>query len=298
MLGMTVGWMLTGAHDYVFTQGVSIVSQFGQVGSNVDSNISNVGRLSSAQQLVATMGRMVVVAMAVLAVIGVLRRASAGFLDVDAVVLCMVPAAIFVGGSYGGEAVFRVYLFALPFAAYLATGAFFRTTSSIAGWRTSAAVVAVTGVLLTGSMFGYFGKEQWFHFTPGEVRAAEVVYESAPPKSMVIVGTPTFPTDFAYQERYTTTPIANEPEASLNTVLRDPVTTLYTWMTDPRYAQSYLIITRSQIEEAENTGLLPKGALERIEQQMLESDRFDVLYHDHDAVVFVTPRTTFDGTAP
>jgi hypothetical protein len=290
--------MLTGARDYVFTQGVSIVSQFGQVGSNVDSNISNVGRLAAAQQLVATMGRMVVVAMAVLAVIGVLRRASAGYLDVDAVVLCMVPAAIFVGGSYGGEAVFRVYLFALPFAAYLAAGAFYRTATSATSWRTSAAVVAVTALLLTGFMFGYYGKEQWFRFTPSEVRAARVVYETAPPNSMVIVGTPTFPTDFAYQERYTTTPIANEPEASLQTVLRDPVNTLYTWMTDPRYARSYLIITRSQIAEAENTGLLPKGALERIERQLLESDRFDVLYHDHDAVVFATPGTSFDGTTP
>jgi hypothetical protein len=193
--------------------------------------------------------------------------------------------------------VFRVYLFALPFAAYLAAGAFYRSAASTTTWRTSAAVVAVTGVLLTGFMFGYYGKEQWFRFTPSEVRAARVVYETAPPNSNVIVGTPTFPTDFAYQERYTTTPIANEPEASLQTVLRDPVNTLYTWMTDPRYARSYLIITRSQIEEAENTGLLPKGALERIERQLLESDRFDVLYHDHDAVVFATG-IPFDGTTP
>jgi hypothetical protein len=284
--GITAGWMVTGGHAYVFTQGVAIVSQFGQLGSNVNSNISSVGHLSHAQQLVANMGRMVVVGMALLAVAGFLRRCSFAHWDSDVVLLCAAPAAIFVGGSYGGEAVFRVYLFTLPFAAFLAAGLFYAVRSSVTTWRTPAAILLVSGVLISGFMFGYYGKEAWFEFQPSEARAATLVFSTAPKNSNLIDGMAEFPEQFLHQERFSYTTLVNEPPQSLASVLKDPVNVLYSWLSDPKFAQSYLIITRSQIAEADATGQMPHGSLERVEQRLLASQRFTVLYHDKDAVVF------------
>jgi hypothetical protein len=297
MAGMTVVWMLTGAHEYFFTEGVTIFSQFGQLGSNVNSNMADIGRLSDAQQFVADMGRFVVVAVAVLAVVGFLRRSAAGHWELEAAVLCAVPATILAGGSYGGEAVFRVFLFALPFAAYLAAGAFYATARR-ATWRSATVVFLLSALLITGFGFGYYGKEQWFIFTPSEVRAAETVFSTAPPNSLLIDGTQTFPNAFEHQENFTYVNIADEPKASLDSVLKDPVGVLYTWMADTQYAQAYLVFTRSQREESDNTGLLPRHELERIEAQLVASDRFDVLYRDRDAVVLTVPRTEPAVTTP
>jgi O-antigen/teichoic acid export membrane protein len=289
-LVMTLAWMFTGARSYVLTQGSTITGQVGKLGSNVNSNISDVGRLSQAQQLVADMGRLVVVALAVLAVVGFLRRVLSGHWDLEVAFLCAAPASIFFGGSYGGEAVFRVFLFALPFGAFLAAGAFYATPASRSRWWKSIAIVVVSCVLVAGFGFGYFGKELWFRFAPGEVRAAELVFGNAPPNSLLVEGTQTFPTGFEHQEYFTYVSIADEPPVSQNSVVRDPASTLYNWMSDPKYDQAYLIITRSMIAESDDTGLMAKGSLQRIERALLASDRFDVLYHDDDAIVLTVPR--------
>ncbi|MDQ1520702.1 MAG: hypothetical protein QOI55_1775, partial [Actinomycetota bacterium] len=203
MVAMTAVWLVTGARGYVVNQGSTIAGQFGKLGSNVDSNLSDVGKLSQAQQLVANMGRGVVVALAVLAVVGFLRRVAAGHWDLEVTWLCAAPGAIFVGGSYGGEAVFRVFLFALPFASFLAAGAFFGSRATKARAGKALMVTVLSCVLIAGFGFGYFGKEEWFRFTPSEVHAAETVFSTAPPNSLLIEGTQTFPTEFAHQENFT-----------------------------------------------------------------------------------------------
>ena len=155
--------------------------------------------------------------------------------------------------------------------------------------------LVLTGVLMTGFLFAYYGKEQWFRMTPSEVHAAQLVFDNAPPNSLLISGTQTFPTGFSHQENFVYVSIADEPGSSQRSVLRDPVGVLYTWMADPVHAQAYLIITRSMKAESDETGLMPKGALDRIEAALLKSDRFDVLYHDRDAVVLTVPRTATAG---
>ncbi|MDQ1519011.1 MAG: hypothetical protein QOI55_84, partial [Actinomycetota bacterium] len=136
-------------------------------------------------------------------------------------------------------------------------------------------------------------------FTPSEVHAAETVFSTAPPNSLLIEGTQTFPTEFAHQENFTYVAIADEPPVSQNSVVRDPVGVLYTWMADPIHAQAYLIFTRSQFAESDSTGLMKRGALQRIEATLLKSDRFDVLYHDRDALVLTVPRTaTSESSTP
>ncbi len=291
----TFGWLVTGARQYTFGNFSALLSGFGQLTSNVNSNLANFGALSPAQRLVADMGRLVVGVMLLLAIAGLVRRFRRGHFDLEVALLCIAPGAILAGGSYGGEAIFRVYLFALPFAAFLAAGLFYTTARTVTSWRTPVAVVAVSAVLLGGFMFAYFGKEAWSRFTPGEVRAASIVFDNAPPNSLLVDGSLSFPTQFANVEHFTYVAIGNEPPQSVRTVLKDPVTVLHGWLADPRYAEGYLIITRSQKADIDATGLLPPGTLDRIENLLLASHQFKVLYHDKDAVVFTVPHST--GTA-
>lgn len=291
MVALTGGWLASGARRYTVGNLKALLSGFGQLSTNVNSNLANLGQLSVAQHFVANMGRLVVATMAMLAVAGLIRRLRRGYFDRAALLLCIAPGAILAGGSYGGEAIFRVYLFALPFAAFLAAGWFYPDKQSVATWRTPVAIAAVSGVLITGFMFAYFGKDSWSYFSPSEVHAADVVFSSAPPNSLLIDGTLSYPTQFEHAERFTYVTLAAEPPQSISKVLADPANVLYTWMSDTRFAQGYLILTQSQFAEAEATGVLPHGSLQRVERLLLASHRFRVLVHSRDAVLFTVDRT-------
>jgi hypothetical protein len=294
---LTLAWLLTGARNYVSENLSGLLSGFGKLGSNVGSNLADVNRLSSAQQTVSNMGRLVVVLVALLAVGGIIRVTRRRRFELVPVLLVVAPGLTLAGGGYGGEGVFRVYLFALPFAAYLAAGVFFPDREVGERWRTTIAITGVVGVLLTGFLFAYFGKDDWARFTPREVRAAERVFAAAPPGALVVTGTPSYPAEFRNAERFTYVSLASEPAGSVRGVLAHPVRELGLWLTDTSFSRAYLIITRSQIAEADETGVLPRGALRRVRDAIVESDRFKVLVDNPDALV-VTGRAVEPGGAP
>jgi hypothetical protein len=289
--GFTGLWLITGARSYTLDNLSALLSGFGQLTSNVNSNLANLGQLSAAQHLVSNLGRLVVAVMFVLAIAGLVRRRRLGHVDRAALLMCIAPGAILAGGSYGGEAIFRVYLFALPFAAFLAAGFFFTERGSSVGWRTPLAIVLVSGVLIGGFTFAYYGKETWSYFTPSEVRAADLVYSQAPAGSLLVDGTLSYPVQFENAERFTYVTLGTEPPQSINQVLRDPAGVLHGWLSDTRYKQGYLLITRSQIAEVDATGGMPRGSLQRIERLILASHQFKVLFHDADALLVTVPRT-------
>ena len=288
--GLTGLWLVTGARSYTTSNLSGLLSGFGALSTNLSSNLANFGALTHAQHVVADMGRLVVAAMAVLAVAGLVRRRRLGHVDRAALLMCIAPGAILAGGNYGGEAIFRVYLFALPFAAFLAAGFFFTERGAKVRWRTPIAIVLVSGVLIGGFTFAYYGKETWSYFTPSEVRAATLVSDVAPPGSLLVDGTLSYPVQFENAEHFTYVTLGTEPPQSIDQVLRDPVTVLHNWLSDTRYTQGYLIITRSQIAEIDAVGGLPRGSLQRIERLLLASHEFKVLFHDRDALLVTVAR--------
>ncbi|HEY3834479.1 MAG TPA: lipopolysaccharide biosynthesis protein [Acidimicrobiia bacterium] len=290
MVSITVLWLVTGAWSFTYSNISSLVSQFGRLDSNVNSNLASFGNLSPAQHVVADMGRLVVALVALLALAGFARRVRHGYVDRAALALCVAPALLLAAGAYGGEAILRSYLFTLPFAAFLAAGLFFPSKEAHRSWANTLAIGAITCALIVGTLFAYYGKDAWSDFTPGEVRAASIVFSSAPPHSLLIDGTLEYPTQFENVNNITYVTIGTEPPGSVKQVLADPVNVLSSWMSDPRYSQGYLIITKSQIAEIDATGQLPRGSLQRIERLLVASPKIKVLYHDRDALLVTVAR--------
>ena len=281
---LTVGWIVTGAREFASDNFRQFTQDSGNVGSNVGHGLPQA-RLSSGQAIVSTAGRGVVVMIAILAMVGLIRRLRRGRLDLVAVLLAATPALIIVVASYDGEAVFRVYLFALPFLALLAAFACFPDAER--SRRLLVPAVAVVGVaLMLGFLLANNGKDAFYRFTPSEVRAADLVYSGAPPGSLLVEGSTAYPGNLENYEHLSHVPLAAEPVASYERVLRHPVRVLSDWMSDADYSGHYLIITRAMKEEATELGPLPPGALDRLERQLLASPKFKVLYHDQDASVF------------
>jgi O-antigen/teichoic acid export membrane protein len=276
-------WDLVFAWDYAGHNLASTLDQIRLPWATTSSSLTNVGRLSADQALVANVARGLSIGIIALAMVGAVRQMRGGKLGRAAVVLAAAPVVLFATGNYDGEILFRIYLFAVPFLTYLAAHAFVgvkRPSAPI--FITTVAVTLVLGTFLVA----YYGKERSNYFTPQEVSAARYVDTHAPPGSLLIDGTNNYPYAFKNYERFVYVSISLEPPDSQARVLQNPVGVLSAWMGDRSYRAAYLILTRSQSIDVEANGAMRAGSLTAIERALLSSPRFRVVFHNRDATVF------------
>ena len=285
-------WFLYGAEFFLLDRLSSIFSSVGQFASNVDANLVNVAQLSFGQRVVSLMGRGLTALVWLLALLGGLRRLRHGQRDrIPFLILASVLVLPLIN-DYGGEILFRVYLFALPATAFFAAAAIFPSQTSGLSRRAAWASAALSVVLFTGFLFAYYGKDRHYYFTPQEVEATRYLYSTAPPNSLLIEGTRNYPAQFLNYENFTYVPIEREPRDSWQRVVDDPVTVLARWLDNNKYAATYLLITRSQKAEVDQLSALPPGSLDKIEQALLKSSEFRIVFRNEDAIIFALAPAT------
>jgi hypothetical protein len=152
--------------------------------------------------------------------------------------------------------------------------------------RTVIVTVLLSVALLAGFLFSYYGKEQQYYFTKDEVTAAQYLYDTAPEGSLLIEGARNYPAQFRNYEFFTYVPIDREPLESRLNVMANPVEVLSRWMDNSEYAASYLIITRGQKAAVDALGQMPAGSLDRIEEALMQSQDFQVIFDHEDARIF------------
>jgi hypothetical protein len=276
----------------------SLVESFAQVQDALDSGFIHLGSASYAQQLIATMGRGLTVGVWGLALLGAIRRLRKGFWDLSMMLLAATPMLMLAGNSYGGEILFRIYFFTLPFMAFLAAGFFFPSQHSGRSWFTTFATIVVSLAMLIGLGFAYYGKDQQYYFTPNEVAATSYLESIAPPGSLIVEGTSNYPLRYRnHTLRTQHVAFVREPREALAKILADPVTVFVRWMSNEEYPASYLIITRSMKAEVDMLGTMPAGSLDAIEDALLKSPSFRVLYENPDATIFVLADGVQDQTS-
>jgi O-antigen/teichoic acid export membrane protein len=263
--------------------------------ANAEETFSKTRSTLPEQVLVSLAGRGVVLLVGLLAVIGVIRLWRRGALDRSVLVMGAAPAVVPLATSFGGEVIFRVYLFALPALSLLAAGALVGDPHLAGGGRPGRrvrahlrhiAVAVVSLLLLTGFLFAYYGKDQQYAFTDEEVAAALWVAADGPSGSLLVVGSRNYPGQSRTYEHFVSVAIDREPADGLDSLLADPAGRLGDWLDDSRYVRSYLLLTRSQRIDVDTNGAMPSGSLTRIEALLRSSTRFRVAYENRDAVVF------------
>jgi hypothetical protein len=280
-------WALTGARPYTLAHFRDLIETFGQPVENANETLEKATIANSAEALVVWGGRYVVVVSATVAVIGVWRCWRSRTLQANAAILMAVPALLVVITGFGGEVLLRAFLFAAPFIAFNAATAIITPVDGKWGGKATLATAALTAVLLPGFLLGYYGKERQNYFTPAEVQAATWVSEHARPGSLLVEGSRNYPNQFRNYENFTYVPIDREPPESWRAIVADPAGVLSDWLSDPRYADSYVLITRSQEIEVETQGQMPAGSLQSIESALRRSAEFQVALDTGDATVFV-----------
>jgi hypothetical protein len=287
---MTLLWFMFPASFFFQTTANSLLRGVGTLGSNISTSLIDLGSIGQEQATIAVMTRIMTAAIALLAAAGFIRRILHGFLDLPALLLVVAPAFSIVLGAYGGEILFRVYFFALPFLAYLAASLFFTDPAKPSTTQTAVNLFSVSLVLGAVFLFAYFGRERLNYSTPKEVAAFEYLSNIAEPNSLLVEGSHDYPTQFHNYEYFVYVPMDREPRTSIDRVVANPIGVLDEWMSDRvKYKQTYLILTRSQEIFVDSIHSMPPGSLERIRQALLKAKGFELLYHNEDASIYIHP---------
>lgn len=291
---VTAAWMVYGATPYFSDAARELVTSFGQLSGNIGGTLYNLAEFSREQRLVALSGRTLTLAVWSLAFVGIVRQLLKGRPDWPLILLTGTPFSLLLANSYGGEMIFRIYLFALPFMA-LWIAYLLGFGEPHPGWSRFAPTFGLSAVLLSGFLVAYYGKERQFYFSPEEVQAAEVLYNAAPRGSLIIEGTRNYPSRYRDYEFYTHVAISYEPPESQEELFADPEATLRRWMDNEAYTGAFLILTQSQRSEVDALGPIPRGALEAVEQALHASPDFEVFYRNDDAVIFMLSERPSEG---
>jgi hypothetical protein len=283
---LNLAWIFYAATPFIENNIQSVAETIGKLLDNLDSNFIDTSVASSGHRLVALTGRALTVFLWSLALVGGIRRLLTGRLDLSAAILAISPFVMLGGSAYGGEILFRVYFFSLPFMAFFAALVIYPSQKSERSWKEGVLVVMLSSTLLTGLLFAHFGKDRHYHFTRNEVDASKYLYNSAGPHSLLIEGSRNYPSQFKNYEYFTYVPIDREPPKSRENVIGRPVETLSRWMGNSKFREAYFIITRSMKVEMNATGRMPPLSLYRIERSLLESPEFIPIFENEDARVF------------
>lgn len=240
-----------------------------------------------------------------LAVLGVYRRLRRALPTMAIALLAAAPLLIAFGQRYGGEAVFRIYLFSLPWAAVLAAAALAPRSRRRPARVPAVAVVGVPLLAVTGFwMSAVYGAQGLYEVRAGEVEASRFFYESAEPTSVLMLAAPHFPGRIAanYDEFG-----AGENTPDLLTTSRRFRHRMYGDADVPaisavadRYlprppATVYLAVSRGQKVYSELLGHLPTGSLDRLEAALDRSPAWERVFTNADSSIF---RYLAPGVAP
>jgi hypothetical protein len=212
------------------------------------------------------------------------------------VVLAVMPVFVLMGGNYGGEAPYRVWLFSSPWLCALIA----RRACDLSRLRAAAAIVVVgavsVGTFLASAQATSFGMYPFLAVPDDEVTASRWLSEQTPPGSTIVPLTRTFPGRIGagYAQRNPLHTINDPvlidyPQFDRDHLLGLSPADLEAEVVAEFGGQVYLVLARSMEEETHYYGALPEGAVLDLAQALAASPDWTLAYANDEVWVF-TPR--------
>jgi uncharacterized RDD family membrane protein YckC len=225
-----------------------------------------------------------------MALLGAFRRVRAGWsVAVPMALICSAFMVLF-GLEYGGEAIYRVYLFSLPWAALLAAFALAPNEA----WTRLASVRAgvLLVVLLALFMQAYFGLTEVNQIRPTEVAASHYFNEHAHAGSVLVLAAPNFPerstgtyTDFVVTSGAFDPQLVRDP-LFVHRVLEATALPEIEVIVKSFSPHGYLAITTGMKVYAHVFKLLPDGSLDSLDRALAASNQWTLFFRNQDAVIY------------
>ncbi len=254
-------------------------------GVSPTTSVSSHGQVFSAA--VVQLLSLVLWGLAAISVVSERRRVAPVALPA---VLAFGPFAMLLEQSYGGEVIYRVYLFSAPWSVYLACRLAVRLWRRVpAVAATVSASLAITVAALVGIQ-GEHGQLTFDQFSTDEVAAAQYVYANAPAGSIIVAAEGNLPTRLS--RRYVDFNGGADP-ITFGSVLSPAAATV-----TPQEMQKidefcsgfqspvYVLITNSMTNYANYFGYLPDGKLANLRVAMSQSAYWKPVFVTPDAIVY------------
>ena len=275
---LTAIWVLYVAAPFVAVVLPAEMKDLGATMLQLNSQLADMSVVSRGQALVSLICRVLTLTIAIAALIGGLRRLQYGYRDGLAAALAIAAVPLLAVTSYGGEVIFRVYLFALPLLAFFAATLFFPSPRRGGSADMPAGAALFGFALAVAFVFANNGKDRQYAFSGEDVAAMRWLYDAAPPGTLIIEGAHVDPSQFRNVEHFTYVSLADEPPDSKADVLAHPVPVLARWLDNDGYRAAFIVLTRNQKAYVEALGIMPPEGLDRVEQALLASPRFRLVH--------------------
>jgi hypothetical protein len=217
-------------------------------------------------------------------------RRSIGALLVP-LILALVPFGLILVQSYGGEAIYRVFLFSAPWCAFLIADLGGRLS-----WprRVKAGIASVALILaVLATIQGRHGQLVNDQQSAESVAAAQYLYAHAEPGSTVVLAAPDFPSRLSanYGDFNKTVPVG-EPDLVKGAGLKN--VTFYGEYLPPieSFARSfhgttaYLVVSNEMANYTTYFGYEPPGAMTNLRNTLNYAPQWTVFYHNPDVTIY------------
>ena len=214
----------------------------------------------------------------------VLRRQALGRVVIPAA-LAFSPFLVLFAQSYGGEAIYRVFLFSAPWCALLISGTLFELRFARRlplRWPLTACICIA--VLFAG-LQGLYGPARVDAFTPREVAASQWLYKHIPRGSLIVMPVDNFPAlEVADYNDYDLQVMPSDPQLGTPRLDEANLQQVQDWLTTLGHRTAYIVVSRSMAASASYYGA-PRGYAQLVE--MIPTDfGGSVVYHDADTTVY------------
>lgn len=290
---MAIGYLL--AHWAYLDRTQDLFGSLGNPFDNVHDKRPDGSVVMTGRRVTALAAPALLACLWTLAMLGLVRRLRAGRPTLVLALLAFSPTLVALGQSYGGEAVFRIYLFSLPWVAVLGGSAL-----EIRQLRRPIWPAIKIGMVLAGAvamfMSAFFGSAELYTVRAGEVQASQYFYDRAEPGAVLTLVAPNFPArvggrydEFGSGGDNPADLVTSAPGVKHKMLGPAELPAIELFVKDNAGRQRgnrYLVLSHGQQVFAEVLGLLPRGALSTLDTSLEQSPDWSVFYRNSDAVIY------------
>lgn len=287
-----LAWAYVGAHFKLFDLNPGAATT--PTGAGTSGGLAGHALVTDAAYLA-------VVLIVALAAIGAVRRLRRSVWDLAAAVLVAGPVLIVQVQSYGGEARYRAYLFALPWLCFFASAALLpvRPGRGRVALR-PLAIGLTTAVVGVCTLVAYFGLEYLNDVTPDDVAAAVWFDQHAPPNSLLVGVAPdvvarvTARYAIVSDPAYPASPaLTDQPGFVGHALGRRQLPAIEAALRGYGVTPTFLALTESELHYARLYGLLPNAWRANLDRALRGTRSFRLIYRRGASEIFqFTPQAT------
>jgi hypothetical protein len=195
--------------------------------------------------------------------------------------LAFTPFGVLGAQNYGGEAIYRVFLFSSPWCALLIAEMLLEVRLSLR-WL---AVGLSSGVALFAGLQGLYAPVLSDAFTTNELDASLWLYSHIPPHSAIILPVDNFPAlESGNFYHYSLQVMPADPQEGEAWLTESNALEVKNWIADLGRRNAYVVVSRSMNAWADYYGA-PRG-YERFARRVPRALGWSVVYHNSDATIY------------